>query len=154
MSSDEEDTGAPFPRYRVLTKPWRSEVVTTFLRTLDALHRRYRKMGGSGSKRGSPPRLRYLVADESTSKEVARLPINAYAEEWYKKQTGLRRDDIAARPTPYNFDVDPAVTEYVPFILSQVRRELTFLVQGRHRFWPSQDGRLDLCLSRHNDVDV
>ena len=68
MSSDEEDEGAPFIRYRVLKKTWRSEAVTTFLRALDALHRRYRKTGGSGSKRGSPPRLRCLCPKESTSK--------------------------------------------------------------------------------------
>ncbi|RPD67748.1 hypothetical protein L226DRAFT_474467, partial [Lentinus tigrinus ALCF2SS1-7] len=113
MSSDEEEEGAPFVRYRVLIKPWRSEAVTKFLRALDALHRRYRKTGGSGSKRGSPPRLRCLSTEESTSKEVPRLPINAYNERWYSEQKGLKRDDIAARPTPYNFDLDVAVIQYV-----------------------------------------
>ncbi|RPD73846.1 hypothetical protein L226DRAFT_571764 [Lentinus tigrinus ALCF2SS1-7] len=113
MSSDEEEEGAPFVRYRVLIKPWRSEAVTKFLRALDALHRRYRKTGGSGSKRGSPPRLRCLSTEESTSKEVPRLPINAYNERWYSEQKGLKRDDIAARPTPYNFDLDVAVIQAI-----------------------------------------
>ncbi|RPD56981.1 hypothetical protein L226DRAFT_449457, partial [Lentinus tigrinus ALCF2SS1-7] len=109
MSSDEEEEDAPFVRYRVLVKPWRSEAVTKFLRALDALHRRYRKTGGSGSKRGSRPRLRYVYSEKSTSKEVRRLPINAYSEDWYREQKGLRRDEIAARPTPYNFDLDASV---------------------------------------------
>ncbi|KAI0695272.1 hypothetical protein C8T65DRAFT_584444 [Cerioporus squamosus] len=115
MSSDEEDEGAPFVRYRVLVKPWRSKVVTAFLRALDALHRRYRKRGDSGSKRGSPPRLRYLCDRESTSMAVPKLPINAYDDVWYEKQTGLKKDDLAARPTPYNFDIDESVIQYVPW---------------------------------------
>ncbi|RPD60434.1 hypothetical protein L227DRAFT_502152, partial [Lentinus tigrinus ALCF2SS1-6] len=113
MSSDEEEEDAPFVRYRIMVKPWRSEAVTKFLRALDALHRRYRKTGGSGSKRGSPPRLRYVSVEESTSKEVPRLPINAYSERWYTEQKGLKLDEIAARPTPYNFDLDESVIQYV-----------------------------------------
>ena len=133
MSSDEEDEGTPFVRYRVLKKPWRSEAVTTFLRTLDALHRRYRKTGGSGSKRGSPPRLRYLGTEESTTKEVSRLPINAYAPDWYAKQKGLRKDDIDARPSPYDFTINVTVLQCVPRTASylMVSPKTDLLTTGR-----------------------
>ncbi|KAI0713030.1 hypothetical protein C8T65DRAFT_574203 [Cerioporus squamosus] len=112
MSSDEEEEGAPLRRYRVFVKPWRSKVVTEFLRILDALHRRYRQKAGAGTKRGSPPRLRYLCLDESTSKAVEKLPINAYDETWYATLKGLRKDDIAAK-APYDFTIDQSVIEWV-----------------------------------------
>ena len=110
MSSDEEDEGAPLRRFRVFVKAWRSESVTKFLRILDALHRRYRQRAGAGTKRGSPPRLRYLCVHQSISKAVERLPINAYDETWYANLKGLKKDDIAAKD-PYDFSVDQSVIE-------------------------------------------
>lgn len=115
MSSDEEDEGAAFACYRIFVKPWRSDHVTTFLRALDALHRRFRKRGESGSKRGSPPRLRYLSNQVSSSKAVPKLPINAYDDDWYRNKTGLEKDDLAVRPTPYDFDIHQSVIMYVPW---------------------------------------
>ena len=71
-----------------------------------------RHRAGAGTKRGSPPRLRYLNVEVSTSKAVAKLPINAYDEAWYGKLRGLKKDDIAAKD-PYDFTVDQSVIEYV-----------------------------------------
>ena len=110
MSSDEEEEGAPFRRYRVFVKPWRSSSVTQLLRILDALHRRYRQRAGAGTKRGSPPRLRYLCVHKSTSKAVEKLPINAYDGTWYNSLKGLKKDDIAPKD-PYDFTVDQNVIE-------------------------------------------
>ncbi len=86
--------------------------MTEFLRVLDALHRRYRQRAGTGLKRGSPPRLRYLCLDESTSEAVANLPINAYDGTWYGSLKGLKKDECGAK-APYDFTIDQSVIECV-----------------------------------------
>ena len=114
MSSDEEDVGAPVVRYRVFVRPWRHSRVTAFLRILDALHRRWRKKAGTGSKRGSPPRLRFLCKDVSRTRAVANLPCNAYDDAWLATLSTVKKDDLRAQEKEYDFTHDGTVTEYVP----------------------------------------
>ncbi|KAI0689976.1 hypothetical protein C8T65DRAFT_588268, partial [Cerioporus squamosus] len=113
MSSDEEDTAAPFKRFRILVKPWRHARVTTFLRTLDALYRLWRATSSQAEKRGSQPRLRYISDKRSTSHAVSRLPANAYDDVWYGEQSSVEQDNLRAREEPYDFGHDPAIVKYV-----------------------------------------
>ncbi|KAI9059345.1 hypothetical protein FKP32DRAFT_1579936 [Trametes sanguinea] len=104
MSSDEEDIGAPYLRYRILRKPWRSEAVTSFLRVLDALHRWRRSRAAQGSIRGAPPRLRFMSTNVSeNSRPVPGLPRNAYDDAWFNSRTAIQLEDLRANATAYNF---------------------------------------------------
>ncbi|KAH9856335.1 hypothetical protein C2E23DRAFT_722276, partial [Lenzites betulinus] len=102
MSSDEEDKDSPYTRYRILRKPWRAPAVTTFLRVLDALHRRWRSRHGQGNQRGAPPRLRYMGTDVSNlSRPVRGLPINFYDANWLAARTDVQRADLQPVDTPH-----------------------------------------------------
>lgn len=118
MSSDEEDEGAPFVRYRVVKKTWRHVRVTKLLRLLDALHRRWRKKGRA--KRGSRPRVRFLDEDlHSTRTAVSRLPKNAYDEHWLSTLKTHRREELAV-DKDHDFTIDISVNEYVPILFCVV----------------------------------
>lgn len=104
MSSDEEDSGSAYRRYRVARKPWRHPQVTAFLRVLDAMHRRWRSRAGQGSLRGAPPRLRFESTDVSTeSRPVPGLPRNAYDPDWLNSLTTVQREDLHIDEQLYDF---------------------------------------------------
>ncbi len=111
MSSDEEDEDAPFRRYGVPDVDWRSDPLTKVLRTLDALHRRWRK---KSSKRGAQPRMRYLanVAARDSTRAVRRLPQNAYTQSWYEELRSFEKDDLNVRPTDFDFEIPQEIKKY------------------------------------------
>ncbi|KAI0363204.1 hypothetical protein BV20DRAFT_958765 [Pilatotrama ljubarskyi] len=115
MSSDEEDTGAPYTRYRIRRRVWRSTAATLFLRILDALHRRRRSRSGQGSRRGAPPRLRYASTDVSSeSAPVRGLPRSAYDAAWLASRSALQLEELCIdEDHDYNFNHDPEVVRSV-----------------------------------------
>ncbi len=113
MSSDEEEDGAPFVRYRVIKKTWRDSRVTALLRLLDALHRRWRKKGQA--KRGSRPRVRFLDDDgsDSTRPAVPQLPQNTYDAHWLSTLKSYTLQELAVESKDHDFSLDNLVKEYV-----------------------------------------
>lgn len=110
MSSDETSDGDGPKRYRILTPRWRSSLVTAWLRYFDALFIRARRDGVFGHDRGAYPRDRKSARNFSRSKRfVARLPRNAYRQNWLDKQVDI---DNVVQPCPsVSWVHDPTVIE-------------------------------------------
>ena len=113
MSSDESDYETGEVQYYVYRKPWRAEIVTTFLRVLDKLHFYRRFKAAPSSFRGSPPRTRIFTNLISTTQNfVANLPINAYEVKWFRTLSPVvAKNIVAPNPQPYDFAHDDAILQ-------------------------------------------
>ncbi|EIW59185.1 uncharacterized protein TRAVEDRAFT_122814 [Trametes versicolor FP-101664 SS1] len=107
MSSDEEEySGTILLHYRISSCPWRETRVTSIMRLLDALERRYRSDLGQGDLRGAKTRLRCL--SEKVSKRtrgVPGLPRDAYDAAWLEGLRPLERRDLEVKEGVYDFSV-------------------------------------------------
>ncbi|KAI0038003.1 hypothetical protein FA95DRAFT_1506202 [Auriscalpium vulgare] len=78
-SVDDENGGT---QYRVLIKPWRSSIVTNWLRVFDAVDRLARQGPTSQRRKGTKPRTRFFSTKVGSHIAVRRLPITAYKGDW------------------------------------------------------------------------
>ena len=100
MSSDEERMGGTDRVYDILVPAWRAPLVTAWLRVFDILYMRARRDGIFKDHRGSYPRTRIVEehARVSTSTNfVSELPLNAYEENWLRRQVNAKN---VVRPRP------------------------------------------------------
>ncbi|KAI9059823.1 hypothetical protein FKP32DRAFT_1613968 [Trametes sanguinea] len=107
MSSDEgEYENNILQRYRIHNMPWRDPRVTSLMRLLDALRRRYRSEQGQGDLRGSKCRLRCLSdAQSERTRAVPGLPRDAYEANWLQEQHALAVRDLEIQDGLYDFSV-------------------------------------------------
>lgn len=112
MSSDEERAGGATKEYSIFIPAWRATVVTAWLRVFDILYVRARRDGVFKDHRGAFPRTRVIEenAQVSTSTRfVPGLPLNAYHEDWLRRQVNVRN---VVRPGPLvDYYHDPRVIE-------------------------------------------
>ncbi|KAH7908028.1 hypothetical protein BJ138DRAFT_974978, partial [Hygrophoropsis aurantiaca] len=97
MSSDESDHGSRGSEavYVISSKEWRSNAVTDWLRTLDALHIRLRYNGTWQASQGAWPHCRTPSLRKISSKrEVKALPRDFYSSNWLKSRTKFRRNEL------------------------------------------------------------
>lgn len=103
MSSDESSKEDGVTVYRVSKKAWRDDIMTLWLRTLDALHRRDRYNEANSSTRGAAPHLRVMGTRTSKRAPPPHLPINAFKPSYLRSLTEYDRELLHVQAEVYNF---------------------------------------------------
>lgn len=113
MSSDEPDGPSNPKQYCVLVKPWRNPVLASWLRTFDAVHRRFREDELiPGIQKGAQPHLRVLTDKvDGRRGAVAGLPRNAYNPDWLANLTSVDLEDLNMEPDNYDFSHTPIMNQ-------------------------------------------
>lgn len=110
MSSDETSDSDGIKRYRILTPRWRAVRVTGWLRFFDALYNRARRDRISGHDRGARPRDRKSAKKDSDNQTfMAKLPVNAYRDEWLDEQIDV--ENLVQPGPPVAWGHEPSINE-------------------------------------------
>ena len=112
MSSDEERLGGAVKEYEIFVPAWRSGLVTAWLRIFDILYTRARRDGVFRDQRGAFPRTRVIEENatvSASSRFVSRLPLNAYDEDWLRRQVNVR--NVVRPRSPVEYYVDQRILE-------------------------------------------
>lgn len=117
MSSDESDHGdmSGIPQFRIVKKPWRNPILSSWLHVFDAIHRYSRFRPVRRTTRGAQPHIRLLGNKIDDSRPaVIRLPINAYNPVWLEMLDAYDQELLNAdEEESYDFSHLPEVLEYV-----------------------------------------
>ena len=99
MSEDEGDHVNGEFRYVIINPPWRSSLVTSFLRLFDKIHLSSRFTSLGRPKRGAFPHRRFPSRRVGQSrKPVPGLPRNFYDETWLASLEEFERDALNIQP--------------------------------------------------------
>lgn len=113
MSSDESDNEPGKRQYKILLCRWRADIVTTWLRVLDAAHLYDRIKGDPNALWGAQPRIRVISAETSSSKKfVPGLPVNAYNSHWLRRHPDVC-NLVYPEPSRYIFKHPPGIVQYM-----------------------------------------
>ncbi|KAG1730192.1 hypothetical protein EDB19DRAFT_1589168, partial [Suillus lakei] len=111
MSSDESDHPASngLATYRILIKCWRSQKITDFLRTCNALHLMVRYQLEWDVTSGAWPHLRLLLMRFSARAMVQKLPVNFYDQDWLKTLSGFQKDALQPRSEECDLEIPDSI---------------------------------------------
>ncbi|KAG2747182.1 hypothetical protein P692DRAFT_20697506, partial [Suillus brevipes Sb2] len=111
MSSDESDHSASngLATYRIHIKRWRSQKVTDFLRTCDALHLMVRYQLEWDATPGAWPHLRLPSLRFSLRAAVQKLPINFYDQDWLETLNGFQKDVLQPRSEECDLEIPDSI---------------------------------------------
>jgi hypothetical protein len=124
MSADETEYVRGEFRYVITNPPWRSSLVTTFLRHFDKIHLSSRFTSLDRPKRGAFPHRRWPSRRvDHSSKPVPRLPKNFYDDAWLATLEEFELLELDIQPE-YDLSLSPSVLRYATHCVNAVAIKL------------------------------